>query len=167
MIQFADSSDISKIPAGWQYAALYAADCAYPAGPGADRWTPGKRRWITQHGDKECSIIDYEPRTMDFQNPALLRGWLTDRLNMAHVRHSWLYSDLDNAATAAEHARGLPFQWWIATLDNVRRSPGQLSDLLLAWGVPADQAHASLIAANQWSTTGGYDGSICYVDRDW
>lgn len=168
MISFGDAADPALLVADYKYAALYSADCEYPCPPEvAKNWAPVNRRWITFAGDPECSIIDYEKYTQNYADPLLLRNWLDMRASNKSSRHAWLYSDLSNTPQAAHWARGLPFQWWIATDDNIQRSPGELAALMLAWGCPAEYAKAELIAANQWHSTSAVDGSSCFVNTNW
>ena len=179
MIQFGDSAaGAHAIP--YDYAALYSADCDYPAdkAEAALKYDKGHARWITFHGDPHSSILDFEPGTRAYQDPALVRTWLLDRATQPDMRRSWLYCDLSNAAKAAHYARGHAFQWWLATLDGVRRSQRELSELLRHFGVPIEQSIPSLIAAHQWKTVknesalphlwpGDYDADICFTDADW
>jgi len=168
MIEFGDAEDPTLLTGKYAYAALYSADCDHPCPPGvADNWTPDHRRWITFAGNPECSIIDYEKYTRDYSDPTLLRNWLTERANNKSMRHAWIYSDLSNTPQAAHWARGLPFQWWIATDDNIQRAPSHIVALMRAWGCPAAYAKTSLIAANQWQSTPTVDGSSCFVDANW
>jgi hypothetical protein len=164
MILFGDSIDAQDIP--YEYAALYSKDCSYPS-QNADKFDPAHRRWYTFKGDPACSMIDFEPGTRDYQTPALLREWLTARLERDEKREAWIYSDLSNAAKAAFWARGLPFRWNVATLDGIRRSRQELSALLIDWGVPSAQAHPYLIVANQFRNDGKFDTNALFQLTDW
>jgi hypothetical protein len=175
MITFGDARTAQSLVERYDHVALYSSDCEFPCPSDiAASWTSSDRRWITFTGDPAASIIDFEQYTRAYTNPQALRNWVQARANDASTRHAWIYTDLSNAALAAHWARGLPFRWWLATLDNVKRAPAQLADLMLAWDVPAEYASASLIDANQWSTatpgtalTGLTDQSICFVNRNW
>jgi hypothetical protein len=168
MILFADAADAALIPTTYQYAALYSPDCDHPTPPEqAARWNYAHHRYYTFRGAPACSMIDFEPGTRDYQDPVLLRDWLTGRASMREAREAWVYCDLSNAATAARWGRGLPFRWNVATLDGIHRSRAELSALLQDWGVPADQARIEWIAANQWKDFGPYDANICFTDSDW
>ena len=169
MITFADASDASNLVIDkYSYVALYGRDCAYPCPVDiSDKWDGEHKRFITQHGDAICSIIDFEQYTKDYADPELLRDWLQARLRDKSRRHAWIYSDLSNAALAAHWARGLPFQWWIATDDQMKRSRTELSALLKEYDVPAEYARVELIAGNQWLNTGSVDESLCYVNANW
>lgn len=176
MITFGDSANAHLLIDAYSHVALYSGDCDYPCPPEvAAHWDETQKRWITFRGNPDASIIDYEPLTRDYQDPALLRNWLEARNRMKSTRIPWIYSDLDNAATAAFYARGLVFNWWVATLDGVRRTPAQLADLLVAWDVPEELAEPRLVAANQWrqlhiktpDASGEADESVCFVNRDW
>jgi hypothetical protein len=166
MISFGDSIDPNLIP--FDYAALYSADCDYPCPPeDAKRWDVEHKRWITFKGDANASILDYEPGTRAYQTPALVRNWLIHREASNSKRRAWIYCDLTNASTAAHYARGEDWQWYIATLDGVRRSRAELSQLLLDYGVPPQYAVPSMVAANQWQKNAGYDSDTCFLDSDW
>jgi hypothetical protein len=165
VFEFGDAINPVNIP--FEYAALYSADCDYPCPPAQDRWDAAHKRWITFRGAKECSIIDYEPGTRDYQTPELVTGWLKDRDEDHEIkRPSWGYCDLSNAASFANAAGGYHFLWWIATLDGIRRSRQELSALLLDWGVPIRLTNPALIAANQWQNAGVYDASSCFDGWD-
>lgn len=160
MFEFGDAENPVNIP--FDYAALYSADCDHPCPPAQDRWDAAHKRWITFRGAHECSILDYEPGTRDYQTPELVSGWLVQREQADAERSSWIYCDLSNAASAAEHADNHHFMWWLATLDGIRRSRQELSALLLEWGVPLRLTNPALIAGNQWADRTAYDQSSCF-----
>lgn len=162
LITFYDAAEAINIETE-RYVALYGADTDHPCPPEiANRFDGAHKRWITFAGNDTCSIIDFEKYTRDFADPAILRNWLRNRLEDKDTREAWIYSDLSNAPLAAHWARGLPFQWWIATLDGVRRTQQQLSDLMIAWGTPSQYAHPYLIGANQWRNEITRDQSVAF-----
>lgn len=91
----------------------------------------GPVRWITIAADyRNCGIADYEPGNAVFDVPGMLREFVAGRLGMR--RRARVYADRDNMASAAAELDGLPFEWWIATLDGNRLSPDYASNL---WAV--------------------------------
>lgn len=167
MFEFGDSKNPVNIP--FAYAALYSADCDFPCPPEQDRWDAAHKRWITFRGATECSIIDYEPGTRDYQTPELVAGWLEAREDKQQAgdthyeREPWIYCDFSNAASAAHAADNHHFLWWLATGDGIKRSRQELSALLLDWGVPLRLTNPALIVADQWKWVGNeYDESSCF-----
>jgi|SRR5579859_910634 len=88
-------------------------------------------RWITVTGDYlNCGIADYEPGNQVYEVPGALRQYVAGRLGMR--KRARVYCDRDNMARAAADLDGLPFEWWIATLDGNRLAPDYAPNL---WAV--------------------------------
>ena len=169
MIRFGDAKNGQQlIDSGFKYVALYDSSCAFPTARSVElHFASPQKRWITQACDPKSSIIDFEAYTADYNDPTDLQNWLDQRERLKSARGSWIYCDLSNTPLVAQYVDGRAFKWWIATLDNTRRSRSELCALMLDWGCPTALAAPGLIAANQWGTNGDYDTSVCFVDADW
>lgn len=110
-------------------AALY-RDGMYACPPG-EATRLGPVRWITIAADyRNCGITDYEEGNPVFDVPGLLREFVAGRLGMR--KRARVYCDRVNMSRAAAELDGLPFEWWIATLDGDKLGPGFAPNL---WAV--------------------------------
>lgn len=91
----------------------------------------GPVRWITIAADyHNCGIADFEPGNPVFDVSGMLREFVAGRLGMR--KRARVYCDRNNMAAAAAELDGLPFEWWIATLDGDKLTPGFVAGL---WAV--------------------------------
>jgi hypothetical protein len=163
VITFGDAAIASNLIGKYTHVALYSGDCTYPCPADvADAWEPANKRWITFTGTAAASIIDYEAHTKAFSTNGVLKAWLKARKDAKMQRPAWIYCDLSNAAKAVEWAEGLPFHWWLATLDGISRSPAELSSLLRDHGLTEAESKADLIDAQQVETVSSTDRSLCF-----
>lgn len=146
-VEFYDAIKYWLIP-DWSKAALY-YDGEF-ACPVREASRLQMVRWITIGADyRHCGITDYEPGNPVFDQPGLLREFVAGRLGMR--KRARVYCDRDNVPRAAAELEGLPFEWWIATLDGDKLTPDYLPYL---WAVQY-----------QGGPNGTVDRSVLY--RDW
>lgn len=157
---FADSIDPAKIPADYEYAALYAdGDFAVQDRELIRRFT--HRRWITVTGDNpRCGIGDYEQGNSLFSNQFMLHHWAEERWRTAHVPPI-IYTDMTNLHEATTALQGLPRLWWIATRNHGDLTKSELLALIateVGYIMPGDD-----LWAHQFEDVNGeYDRSRLY-----
>lgn len=163
--RFGDSGPTPEaIP--YALAALYSPDCAYPADryfPGyAERWDADHRHWYTQTGSHQCQLVDWQPDTPIYTDPAGLRRWVQARRHQPAElgNRSIIYTDRSDARAAWFATEGLDPYWLIATLDGIVRTPAELAaelDRVFRAPIPADH-----IWAQQVTNHGSFDENVLF-----
>jgi len=155
MTDFYDSVDIARIPAGVEWAVLY-ADGDYKSGPPSEVKRFPHRRWITVEGAPKCFIADYEPGNPVYEHAGELADWA--RARHARRRRRVVYCDISNVKRALAELDGLAVEWWIAHYVTVE--PDQLVVAAQA-GLPE-----ALVWGCQWDHQARYDRSVLYGSWD-
>lgn len=154
---FADSIDPAKIPADFQYAALYAdGDFAVTDKKLVQRFT--HRRWITVTGDTtRAGIADYEVGNQVFEHSGKLRQWAADRNHYAGVP-AIVYTDMADMHDAIAELQDIPRFWWIATRQHGDLTLAELMDVM-ASDYDLKVPEASIWAHQFEDVNGEYDRS--------
>jgi hypothetical protein len=140
-VQFADSASPESIPDGEFTHACYYADGLF-AWPRSEILRFKFRHAITVTGEASCGIADFEPGNAVYEQPGALHRWARNReLRRLPAR---VYLDRNDARRAIEELAGQDVLWWIATLDNKRWTPDELSANL------KDQFGVSIVPASIW-----------------
>lgn len=130
-------------------------------------------RWITVTGDwRKASIVDYE-KFNPVYNPAGLRGFVRGRRSLQ--MDAIVYCNESTAAEAIAalrdfgHGSLLEYDklfWWIATLDEIQRTPEELCQQLAAdWDAP--EITIRRLWGNQWGQVEGGQVDISNRFLDW